>query len=82
MNILRFFLPSALAVLAGCITASAAKAPNIVKSVRNAKGIEVTYQNSYKGHVSPGTMTMTVIGDQVALESPRRRHGQRPQGNR
>lgn len=70
---MRKYLLTAVAVLAGCITASAAKAPNIVKSVRNAKGIEVTYQNSYKGHVSPGTMTMTVIGDQVALESSRRR---------
>ena len=55
---MRKYLLTAVAVLAGCITASAAKAPNIVKSVRNAKGIEVTYQNSYKGHVSPGTMTV------------------------
>lgn len=71
---MRKYLLTAVAVLAtGCITASAAKAPNIVKNVRNAKGIEVTYQNSYKGHVSPGTMTMTVIGDQVALESTRKR---------
>lgn len=68
----RSLLTALAVVMAGFISASAAKAPNIIKSVRNAKGIEVTYQNSYKGHHSPGKMVMTVIGDQVALESGRR----------
>ena len=57
--------------------ASAQKKQNIVKAVKNAKGIEVTYQSSYKGHVSPGGMLMKVNGDQVALS---RIQGERPQG--
>ncbi len=68
----RSLLTALAVVMAGFISASAAKAPNILKSVRNAKGIEVTYQNAYNGHHSPGKMVMTVIGDQVALESGRR----------
>lgn len=68
----RSLLTALAVVMAGFISASAAKAPNILKSVHNAKGIEVTYQNAYNGHHSPGKMVMTVIGDQVALESGRR----------
>lgn len=58
------------------LSASAQKKQNIVKAVKNAQGIEVTYQSSYKGRVSPGGMIMKVSGDQVALS---RIQGQHPQ---
>lgn len=61
-----------MAVLAAAIAAvpvQAAKIPSIVKSLKNAKGIEVTYQSSYKGKTMPGTVNMTVIGDQEELGS-------------
>lgn len=58
------------------LSVSAQKKQNIVKAVKNAQGIEVTFQSSYKGRVSPGGMIMKVSGDQVALS---RIQGQRPQ---
>lgn len=58
------------------LSASAQKKQNIVKAVKNAQGIEVTFQSSYKGRVSPGGMIMKVSGDQVALS---RIQGQHPQ---
>lgn len=58
------------------LSVSAQKKQNIVKAVKNAQGIEVTYQSSYKGRVSPGGMIMKVSGDQVALS---RIQGQHPQ---
>lgn len=51
------------------LTVSAAAAQNLQKKVKNAKGIEVIYQSSYKGKIRPGQIKMTVSGDQVALES-------------
>lgn len=45
------------------------QAQNILKKVKKATAIEVTYQSSYKGNVRPGKMLMRVNGDQVALES-------------
>lgn len=44
-------------------------AQKIQKKVRNAKGIEVTYRNVYKGEERPGGQRMTVCGGQVAIES-------------
>lgn len=35
------------------LAASAAHAQNYQKKVKNAKGIEVTYQSSYKGRRAP-----------------------------
>ncbi len=49
----------------------AAHAQNIAKKVRKAKAIEVTYQSSYKGKVSPGKTIMTVSGNEVSVESRR-----------
>lgn len=51
------------------LAASAAHAQNYQKKVKNAKGIEVTYQSSYKGKTRPGHQLMTVSGDQVSLKS-------------
>lgn len=51
------------------LTVSAAAAQNLQKKVKNAKGIEVIYQSSYKGKIRPGQIKMTVSGNQVALES-------------
>ena len=50
---------------------SAAQAQNIAKKVRKAKAIEVTYQSSYKGNVSPAKTLMTVNGNEVIVESAR-----------
>ena len=36
------------------LTVTTAEAENIRKKVKNAPGIEVTYQSSYKGKVAPG----------------------------
>jgi hypothetical protein len=44
-------------------------AQNYVKKLKGAKAVEVTYQSSYKGNVSPMGMKMTVCGDKVALKS-------------
>ena len=46
---------------------STVSAKNFVKKVKNAKGIEVTYQTSYKGKVRPGNLLMTVSGDKLVL---------------
>ncbi len=62
------------------LTVSAAAAQNLQKKVKNAKGIEVIYQSSYKGKIRPGQIKMTVSGNQVALESvsPKGRKRLRP----
>lgn len=62
-------LKSVIAVLACFLFSSTVYSQklNIVKKVKNANGIEVTFQSSYKGHVSPGGMLMRISGDQVAL---------------
>lgn len=59
-------------LLVGCVLSVATVcAQNYPKKVKNAKGIEVTYQSVYKGKVRPGSMLMTVVGDQVSLKSVR-----------
>ena len=68
----RFFLRNVAMLLICLLGVSAVQAQkNIVKSVRKAKGIEVTYQNVYKGKVRPGETVMTVCGTEVALGSAR-----------
>lgn len=52
------------------------QAQNYARKLKKATAIEVAYQSSYKGKVSPGTMLMRVSGTQVALE---RQAQQRPQ---
>ncbi len=47
------------------------QAQNIQKKVKKAKGIEVTFQNSYKGRVAPGKTLVTIVGDQVSIKSVR-----------
>lgn len=42
-------------------------AQNYPRKVKNAQGIEVTYQSNYKGRVRPGHLLMTVSGDRVSL---------------
>lgn len=48
--------------------APVAIAQNYAKKLRNAKGIEVIYQSSFKGKVSPGKTIMTVCGNQVSID--------------
>ena len=52
-----------------CMLATSVQAQVSPKKFKKAKGIEVTYQSSYKGKVRPGEMIMKVNGTQVALES-------------
>lgn len=47
------------------------KTAALIKQVKKAPGIEVSFQSSYKGHVRPGGMTMKVVGTEVALCSLR-----------
>jgi hypothetical protein len=42
-------------------------AQNYPGKVKNAQGIEVTYQSNYKGKARPGHLLMTVSGDRVSL---------------
>ena len=42
-------------------------AQNYPRKVKNAQGIEVTYQSNYKGKARPGHLLMTVSGDRVSL---------------
>jgi hypothetical protein len=49
------------------LTVSATYAENIRKKVKNAAGIEVTYQSSYKGKTAPGQLLMKVMGNEVSL---------------
>lgn len=57
-----------LAALCLAIGANAAdNAKNIIQKVRKAQGIEVVFQSSYKGHVNPGSVSMKIMGTEVAL---------------
>lgn len=56
-----------LLAAAGGLQAQAAKTVNYVKAVKGAKGIEVTYQSGYKGHVSPVRTLVTICGDEAAI---------------
>src|SRR3712207_3511268 len=63
----KIILACALCMVA--LLADAADTPkNLLKEVRRAAGIEVIFQSSYKGHVSPVTTSMTVVGTNVALK--------------
>ena len=42
-------------------------AQNYPGKVKNAQGIEVTYQSNYKGKARPGHLLMTVSSDRVSL---------------
>ena len=66
---MRNILQKSIWMVALCIFATSVYAQVSPKKFKKAKGIEVTYQNSYKGKVRPGEMLMKVSGDQVALES-------------
>ena len=53
------------------LTVSAAAAQNLQKKVKNAKGIEVIYQSSYKGKIRPGQIKMTVSGKRLSQRGER-----------
>lgn len=53
------------------MTFSTAGAENIRKKTKNAAGIEVIYQSSYKGKVMPGELLMKVAGNEVSLKQVR-----------
>ena len=52
-------------------------AQNYPGKVKNAQGIEVTYQSNYKGKARPGHLLMTVSGDRVSLWTEKRSAGRR-----
>ena len=66
---MKNFLQKSVWMMALCIFATSLHAQVSPKKFKKAKGIEVTYQSSYKGKVRPGEMIMKVSGDQVSLES-------------
>lgn len=43
-------------------------AQNYPGKVKNAQGIEVTYQSNYKGKARPGHLLMTVSGDRRIID--------------
>ncbi len=49
------------------LVCDAVNAVNYVKKVKNAKGIEITYQSVYKGKVRPAQMVVSVVGNQMVL---------------
>lgn len=71
---------SALLIVAAGLQAQAAKTVNYVKAVKGAKGIEVTYQSGYKGHVTPAKTIVTICGDEMAIttQMPHREHADKP----
>ena len=77
-KIMKNILQKCIGMMALCILATSVYAQVSPKKFKKAKGIEVTYQNSYKGKVRPGEMIMKVSGDQVALETV----FQKPQGKK
>ena len=66
---MKNFLQKSVWMMALCFIATSVYAQVSPKKFKKAKGIEVTYQSSYKGKVRPGEMIMKVSGDQVSLES-------------
>ena len=60
------------------MTFSTAGAENIRKKTKNAAGIEVTYQSSYKGKVMPGELLMKVVGNEVSFETSPSRERKTP----
>ena len=68
---MKNILQKSVWMMALCFIATSVCAQVSPKKFKKAKGIEVTYQSSYKGKVRPGQMLMKVNGDQVALEAVR-----------
>ena len=66
---MRNILQKSIWMVALCLFTTSVYAQVSPKKFKKAKGIEVTYQSSYKGKVRPGEMLMKVSGDQVALEN-------------
>ena len=66
---MKNILQKSVWMMALCFIATSVCAQVSPKKFKKAKGIEVTYQSSYKGKVRPGEMIMKVSGDQVSLES-------------
>ena len=64
----RLFLIVAIISMAITTASAANNTKSLLKKLKKAKGVEIVYQSSYKGHVSPAKLSMKVIGDQVALE--------------
>lgn len=61
------------------LSAGAVCAQNYPRKVKNAQGIEVTYQSSYKGKTRPGHLLMTVSGDCVSLTNVRSEQNDHPE---
>ena len=68
---MKNILQKSVWMMALCFIATSVYAQVSPKKFKKAKGIEVTYQSSYKGKVRPGQMLMKVNGNQVALEAVR-----------
>ena len=74
----RFLLRSAALVIACALGFAGAEAKSIAKMVRKAKGIEVSYEMSYKGEkMGHGpSLIMNVCGNEVSLTRPERPEAQ------
>lgn len=64
---MRNLLIIALFSIASVSASAADSVKSLLKRVKKAQGIEVVFQSSYKGHVSPNTLSMKIMGTEVAL---------------
>lgn len=65
---MKNFLSAKFWLLVLCILFGiSAEAQNYTKKMKGAKGIEVTYQSSYKGKTRPGGTLLTIVGKQAAI---------------
>ena len=62
---MKNILQKSVWMMALCFIATSVCAQVSPKKFKKAKGIEVTYQSSYKGKVRPGEMLMKVSGDPI-----------------
>lgn len=63
----KIFAGLAALVMALLVAVPAINAQNYPKKLRKDKGIEITYQSSFKGRVSPVRALMNVCGHQAAI---------------
>ncbi len=58
-----------VAAIISCVAVVSVQAQNYPKKLRKDKGIEVIYESSFKGRVSPVRAMMTVCGDQAEIST-------------
>ena len=63
----RLFLVVAMICMA-MTTNAATNTKSVIKKLKKAKGVEVVFASSYKGRGGKPSLSMKIVGDQVALE--------------